>query len=122
VRQPERNPDDRDAHDYAADEVPEREPPAGQDQPDDVPDDRQALAGARALDQRPPEWPETEARELHPLDPQRDGDDQDEHHERGDHVADGRDEPPEDQPDDVQQDPDEASLTACRSGHPTVAG
>ena len=53
VRQAERDPDDRDAHRDAGDQVPEREPPAGEDDPDDVADQRAVPASGLRTSVRP---------------------------------------------------------------------
>ena len=104
VGQAERDPDDRDAHHDPAEQVAERQPPAGEDDPDDVADHR-ARARAGLADERAPERPQAEERHPAGGDAERDRDDQDEHHERGERVAERDPDPAEDEPDQVQQQP-----------------
>src|SRR5262249_58662704 len=97
----ERDPDDRDAQDHATDEAVHRQPQPGEDDPDDVADDAQrARHAVRVLDMTA-EGPQSEAGQLERLDPERDRDDEDEHHDPGDDEPDGEPDPDEDQPQDV---------------------
>src|SRR5215208_385528 len=84
------------------------EPPARQQKPEDVAEHGR---GARvlALDDRTPERPEGVARQLEGLYPERDGQDQQEHDDAGEGVADREPEPGEDQPDDVEEHAHRAS-------------
>jgi len=89
--------------------VSEREPPTGEDEPDDVADQRSG-AGVRPTDEGAPEWPQAKESHARRGDAERDGDDEDEHHERHDRVAKGEPEAAEDEPDQVQQQPHSSTL------------
>src|SRR5436309_425049 len=75
VRQPQRDADDRQALDDSGDQVQQREPPAAQQEPDDVPDAR-GDSGVRPSDHRPAERPQREQRDPQRGDPERDREDQ----------------------------------------------
>src|SRR5262249_4931943 len=99
----ERDPDDRDAQDHATDEAVHRQPQPAEDDPDDVADDAQrARHAVRVLDMTA-EGPQSEAGQLERLNPERDRDDEDEHHDPGDDEPDGEPDPDEDEPQDVAE-------------------
>src|SRR3954451_15357266 len=123
VRQTERDSDNRDAHQDAGDDVADGEPPAGENEPDDVPDDG-ARAGVCTLDERAAEWPQAEQCDTRRGDPKRVRDDEDEHHQGDDRVAQRQHEASEDQPDHVEQEPHAEHLIVAmtsRSGARLVA-
>src|SRR3954469_13167387 len=64
------------------------------------------------------ERPERVAGQLHRLHPERDGDDQDEHDEGGEQVADGEPEPGENQPQDVEQEVEDLDAARLSAGPP----
>src|SRR5207249_8980846 len=97
----ERDPDDRDAQDHAADEAVHGEPQAAEDDPDDVADDVQGTGHAGAVLDVPSEGPESEARQLERLDAERDRDDQHEHNDSRHHEGDRQPDPDEDEPENV---------------------
>src|SRR4051794_17379784 len=110
VRQPQRDPDDRQAQKDAGDEVQERKPPAGDEEPDQVAD-RGADAFAGLGDYCSSEGPDTVERDPQRGDAERDRDDQDEADEGGEGIADEQPEAGERKPDDVQQETHAATLT-----------
>src|SRR5436190_9479746 len=91
----ERDADDRDEEGDARDQVREREPPAREQEPQDVPD-HGPRPGARLAFHVPAERPEREACELCGLNPERDRDDEDEHDDRREQVAERQPEAGED--------------------------
>src|SRR5262245_37848327 len=110
ARNSERDPDQRDAEEDSGDQVTQRQPPAGEDEPENVPDHRQCLVASRG-DQSAPERPEGEAGQLERLHPERYADDRDAHDEAGDDVGDRHPDAREDQPDDVEKKPHVSTLT-----------
>ena len=82
----------------------ERQPPAGEDEPEDVAKHREGLV-ASGWHQRPAERPERVAGQLERLHPERDADDGDAHEDARDHVSDPHPDAREDQPDDVEDEP-----------------
>lgn len=84
----ERDPDDGEAEEDARKQVAEREPPARQDEPEDVCDDADRLAARRARNECASERPQRVDGELERLHPERDPDDRDEEERAGDRVGD----------------------------------
>ena len=68
--------------------------------------------------ERAPERPQAEQRHPRGRDPERDRDDQDEHHERDDGVAEREPQAAEDEPDQVQQQPHSSTLSLRLNGAP----
>src|ERR1700728_2588892 len=104
VRQPERDADDRQAQGHAGHQMPDREPPAEQHDPDDVAD-HGADPGAPAWLDRPAERPENIARDPECRDAERNRDDQDEADQSGNHVGDRHPQPAEHEPDHIENYP-----------------
>jgi hypothetical protein len=100
---PERDADDRQAERHAGNDVGEREPPAGEEEPEDVPDRAQGDEAVRALDERASEGPERVPRELERLLREREADDRDREQDGREQVPERQPEAGEDEPDDVQQ-------------------
>ena len=84
------------------DDVGERDPPAGDDQPDDVSEQSQQPR-RRPLDHLPTERPGRVVRHPEGGDAEGDGDDQDATDDPGQHVGDPQPQTAEDEPDDVEQ-------------------
>src|SRR5690348_13947917 len=101
----ERDADDRQAEQDAADQMPEGQPPAEQDDPEYVPDHRGDPGFGAPLD-RAAERPEHVTGDPEGSDPERDGDDQDEGHQPGQDVGNRHPQPFQDQPDHVQYQPE----------------
>jgi heat shock protein HtpX len=101
VRPPERDADDRHEERDAGEQVPQRQPPAREDQPDHVPDAGRR-PGVRPLHRRPPEGPQHIARYPQRGDAERDRHDEDEADEGGQDIGQRHPQPAEDQPDHVQ--------------------
>jgi putative Mg2+ transporter-C (MgtC) family protein len=104
VGQPERDPDDRQAEHDATGQVAERQPPADQDDPQDVPDHR-ADPGVRLQRDLPAERPQHVPGDPPGGDAERDRDDQYEADDSGQEVEDGHPPAAQNQPDDVQDRP-----------------
>jgi hypothetical protein len=102
--------------------VEEDQPPAGEQEPEHVPD-RRAGARIRATNHGLPEWPEREDPDAQRRHPERDRDDEDEHDQRRYGVADRHPQAREDEPDHVEEHshPRVASHTAANARTPDLA-
>src|SRR3954447_21622347 len=124
VRESERDPDDREAEQYAGDEVGERQPPAREQEPEDVADGRGHAVGG-VPDDRAPERPQRKQRDAQRGDPEGDRDDQDEHDQRGKRVADRHPQAGKPEPEDAEHqahgEPPSASITSLPAAASTPA-
>jgi hypothetical protein len=105
VREPQRDPDDRQAQQDPGHQVGDRKPPAEQDDPDDVADQRADAHPLLPRGDGPAERPQHIVRDPERGDTERNGDDQEEQDETDqpcDRIGDGHPDAAEDQPDHVQ--------------------
>src|SRR5215467_5902083 len=105
IGEPERNADDRQAQRDAAGQVAECQPPADQDDPDYVPDER-ADARVPADLNGTAEWPDHVRGDPERRDPERDRDDQDEADDSRKDVENRHPPAAQDQPDQVENEPE----------------
>src|SRR4051794_13104159 len=101
---PEGDADDRQAEADARHDVDQREPPAGEQEPEHVADRRGDPRPGRS-DRGPPERPHDETGEPEGGDAERDGHDEQAGDDPGEQVGEGEEPPLEHEPDDVEQHP-----------------
>jgi hypothetical protein len=116
VRDPERDPDDREAEQTAGDQMTERQPPAGEDEPQDAADDADSLVASIGLDQGAAERSERVPAELQRLFRERQPNHCHSRQDRRDEVPDRQPEPSEDQPDEIQNEPHVPTTMARADG------
>ncbi len=103
--------DDRDAEQDTEEDVAKSEQPSKEDEPDDI-RHRRARTRPRLSHHCPTKGPKTESSHPEGRHHQRDGDDQDDGEEPGDHVPEGHLQPAENQPEDVPDEPHGAATLA----------